>query len=292
MSQPPLGALRVFEAVARNGNFSRAANELCVTQSAVSHQIRGLEAWFGAPLFERAGNRATLMPHGAELAAALGRSFGDIDAACRRTRRARPAALTVAVIPSVAICWLIPRLGAFRALAPGLGVHILYAIHGQSIDFNIVDLAVVFAEAPPDPPGMAVAPFLPGLTAPVSAPHLGRPTTAAGMLAVGLLHDTDATGWRDWFDSVGEPDVVVAAGPVFEDFNLLRAAALAGQGVALCALAIIAADLREGRLVQLSDTTIRAEYGYYVVTRRALEQPVSQAVGLFREWLLSTALEP
>ena len=69
MSQPPLGALRVFEAVARLGSFSRAADELCVTQSAVSHQIRGLEAWFGAALFERSGNRAILMGHAAELAA-------------------------------------------------------------------------------------------------------------------------------------------------------------------------------------------------------------------------------
>ena len=138
---------------------------------------------------------------------------------------------------------------------------------------------------------MAVAPFLPGLTVPVCAPHLGRPTTAAGMLAVGLLHDTDATGWRDWFDAAGEPDAVVAAGPVFEDFNLLRAAALAGQGVALCALAIIADDLREGRLMQLSDTAIRAEYGYYVVTPQAPLQPLSQAIDLFRDWLLSTAAE-
>ena len=108
MAQAPLGALRVFEAAARHGSFSRAADELCVTQSAVSHQVRSLEAWLGASLFERQGNRATLLPHGAELAVALGRSFGDIEAACRRTRRAGVAApLTVAAIPSVALCWLI-----------------------------------------------------------------------------------------------------------------------------------------------------------------------------------------
>ena len=75
MAQAPLGALRVFEAAARHGSFSRAADELCVTQSAVSHQVRSLEAWLGASLFERQGNRATLLPHGAELAVALGRSF-------------------------------------------------------------------------------------------------------------------------------------------------------------------------------------------------------------------------
>jgi DNA-binding transcriptional LysR family regulator len=292
MVQAPLGALRTFEAVARHGSFSRAANELCVTQSAVSHQMRGLEAWFGVPLFERHGNRMALMPHSAELGAALGRSFGDIEASCRRARRTGgPVTLTVAVIPSVAICWLIPRLGAFRALAPGLEVRIVYAIHGQPIDFNDVDLAVVFADAPPDLAGMAVTPFLPGLTAPVCAPHLGRPGTVSEMLDAGLLHDTDASGWRAWFDATGEPEVAVAAGPVFEDFNLLRAAVLAGQGVALCALAIIADDLREERLVQLSDRLIRAEYGYYIVTRRTPEEP-SGAVGRFRAWLLSTAPRP
>ena len=195
--------------------------------------------------------------------------------------------LTVAVIPSVAICWLIPRLDAFRALAPRLGVRIVYAIHGQPIDFGDVDLAVIFAERPPTLAGMAVTPFLPGLTAPVCAPHLGSPRTAAEMLAAGLLHDTDAGGWRAWFDLAGEPELAVAEGPVFEDFNLLRAAALAGQGVALCALAIIADDLREGRLVQLSDTAIRREHGYYVVTGH--RPGPTPTVALFRDWLLSTA---
>ena len=292
MSQAPLGALRVFEAVARHGSFSRAAEELCVTQSAVSHQVRGLEAWFGAPLFERQANRATLLPHGAELAAALGRSFGDIEAACRRARRAGgPPTLTVGVIPSVAICWLIPRLGAFRALWPSVEVRIVYAHHGQPIDFRDVDLAVVFAEAPPDAPGMQVTRFLPGRTAPVSAPHLGRPASVEAMLAAGLLHDTDARGWRAWLDAMGAADVAVAPGPVFEDFNLLRAAVLVGQGVALCPLAIVDDDLREGRLVQLSDTAIREEFAYYIVTDATPEAQCAPGIVAFRKWLLSTASE-
>jgi DNA-binding transcriptional LysR family regulator len=292
LSQPPLGALRVFEAVARHGSFSRAADELCVTQSAVSHQVRGLEAWFGAPLFARQGNRATLLPHGTELASALARSFGDIEAACRRARRAgAQPSITVAVIPSVAICWLIPRLGGFRAIAPGTEVRIVYAIHGHATDFRDVDLAVVFAETPPAVPGMAVTRFLPGLTAPVSAPHLGigSPATAAEMLRAGLLHDSDMSGWQGWLASAGDGATGAAPGPVFEDFNLLRAAVLAGQGVALCPLAIIADDLREGRLVQISDRTIRAEAAYYVLTRQAREGSAAPVVDLFHDWLLSTA---
>jgi LysR family transcriptional regulator, glycine cleavage system transcriptional activator len=291
LSQLPLGALRVFEAVARHGSFSRAADELCVTQSAVSHQVRGLEAWFGAPLFARQGNRATLLPHATELASALARSFGDIEAACRRARR-QPS-ITVAVIPSVAICWLIPRLGGFRAIAPGTEVRIVYAIHGHAIDFRDVDLAVVFAETPPAVPGMVVTRFLPGLTAPVSAPHLGigPPATAAEMLRAGLLHDSDMSGWQGWLESAGNGAAGAAPGPVFEDFNLLRAAILAGQGVALCPLAIIADDLREGRLVQISDRTIRAEAAYYVLTRQAPEGSAAPVVDLFHDWLLSTASE-
>ncbi len=287
LAQAPLNALRVFEAVARLGSFSRAADELCVTQSAVSHQVRGLEGWLGAALFERQGNRASLLPHGEELAQAVGRAFGDVEAACRRARRAGgPPTLTVAAIPSVAVCWLIPRLGGFRALEPAVSVRLVYAIHGQPLDFRDVDVAVVFAPAPPRIDGVTATRFLSGLTVPVAAPHLGPepPRGVEAMLAAGLLHDSDAGGWRAWLDAAGWPAVAVAPGPVFEDFNLLRAAALAGQGVALCPRAIIADDLAAGRLVQVSDVAIREEAAYYVLARDG----DSAAVAGFRDWLLST----
>ncbi len=293
MVQAPLGALRVFEAVARHGSFSRAAEELCVTQSAVSHQVRGLEDWLGAALFERRGNRANLLPHGAELAAALGRSFGEINAACRRARRAGgPPTLTIAAIPSVAICWLIPRLARFRALAPGVGTRLVYAFHGQPVDFRDVDIAIVYANAPPRTPGMVAARFLPGRAAPVAAP---RVADAAGgidaMLAAGLLHDTDMGGWRGWLDAAGEGARAVPEGPVFEDFNLLRAAALAGQGVALCPLAIVADDLAAGRLALVSGRVIQEESAYYLLTPAAPEPERAKAVALFSDWLAGTAAE-
>lgn len=289
MAPAPLGALRTFEAVARTGSFGRAADVLCVTQSAVSHQVRALEAWLGGPLFARSGNRATLLPHGAALAASLGGAFAEIEAACRRARRPQVgAAVTVAVIPSVAICWLIPRLGAFRTQAPEVAVRVVYAIHGQPIDFADVDLAVVFADSPP----AGSVPFLPGRAVPVCAPHLGRPHTPEDMVAAGLLHDTDDRGWREWLDAAGAPEVAVAPGPVFEDFNLLRAAALAGQGVALCPRAIVADDLEQGRLVALSPIGIRAESGYHLVMSADPDPNGAAAVAAFATWLLSTADPP
>lgn len=288
LSRPTLGQLRVFEAVARAGSFSRAADELCVTQSAASHQVRRLEEILGVPLFARSSNRATLLPHGAALAESLNAAFADIDAAWRRARRAGgPPTLTVAAIPSVAVCWLIPRLGGFRALAPELAVRIVYALHGTPVDFADADVAVVFAEGPPGP---EARPFLPGLTVPVCAPHLGRPRTPAEIAAAGLLHDTDETGWRAWLDAAGAPEVAVAPGPVFEDFNLLRAAALAGQGVALCPLAIVADDINEGRLVQVAPTAIRRDCGYYVVTPDDADPAKAAAVAHFCDWLISTAV--
>jgi DNA-binding transcriptional LysR family regulator len=290
MAQAPLGALRVFEAAARHGSFSRAAEELCVTQSAVSHQVRGLEAWLASPLFERQGNRATLLPHAEALARALTRSLADIENACRQARRAGgPPTLTIAAIPSVAVCWLIPRLGEFRLLAPATEVRLVYAFHGQPIGFRDVDVAIVFAADPPAPMGAVVERFLSGETAPVCAPHLGLGCSATGadMVRAGLLHDSDATGWRAWLQAEGQPNYL-PRGLVFEDFNLLRAAALAGQGVALCPLAIVADDLREGRLVQLSKRTIRADSAYYIVIRDDGSLPSSSLVRLFCDWLLST----
>ena len=137
MSGPaPLNALRAFEAVVRSGSFAAAAGELHVTQSAISHQIKGLEQWFGAPLFDREGPRPRPLPHAQQLARSLSLGFDSINAACRAARgysQTRP--LVVAAIPSVAVCWLIPRLGSFRAAHPGVEMRIVYALHGQEIDF-------------------------------------------------------------------------------------------------------------------------------------------------------------
>lgn len=291
---PPLTALRTFEAASRCGSFSAAAEELSVTQSAVSHQIRHLEDWLGAPLFARGkGNRLTLLPHGSALAQTLMASFAEIEMACRRARQAQgPPSLVIAAIPSVAVCWLIPRLARFRRQHPDIRLRVIYALHGQSIDFADVDLAFIFSkEGPPRAEGARVTPFLPGASTPVCSPSLAaeiRANEVYDFTKATLLHDSGVGGWQRWFLRAGLPAPTSVDGPVFEDFNLLRAAALAGQGIALCARAIVADDLRTERLVELSPVTVHDDCGYYLLDHQALGHANRVAAEAFRGWLFAS----
>jgi LysR family transcriptional regulator, glycine cleavage system transcriptional activator len=293
MDHAPLNALRTFEAVARNGSFKAAAVELCVTQSAVSHQMRILEDWLEIPLFQRTATRPTLLPHAEPLARTLTSTLSEITAACVRVRNTSiTQPIVIAAIPSVAICWLIPRLSAFRALHPKIDLRIIYAIHGQDIDFRAVHLAFVFAETTPRFRGAEAEPFFAGDSVAVANPTLvaqmgGIPRPDA-MPRWGLLHDTNSTGWRRWLAKSGARFDGELAGPVFEDFNLLRAAALSGQGVALCPAAMIRDDLDAGRLVQLSDTTVMEEFGYYLVTQALNDPAIAPAAQAFRAWALAS----
>src|SRR5690625_2497699 len=290
---PPLTALRAFEAASRCGSFSAAAEELSVTQSAVSHQVRHLEDWLGAPLFARGkGNRLSLLPHGAALAQSLSASFGEIEAACRRARQAQePPGLVIAAIPSVAVCWLIPRLDQFRRRHPDIPLRVIYALHGQAIDFSDVDLAFIFSkDGVPRANGIRVTSFLPGASTPVCSPSLAAEIGSAGaydFTRATLLHDSGVGGWQRWFARAQVPLPATFEGPLFEDFNLLRAAALAGQGIALCASAIIADDLRSERLVELSSVTVHEDCGYYLLDHPA-RSSANGAAEAFRNWLFES----
>jgi LysR family glycine cleavage system transcriptional activator len=289
MSQVPLNALRAFDAVVRSGSFKAAAETLCVTQSAVSHQVRHLEDWLGRPLFDRTGPRPRLLPAGEDLARVAALSLEGIEAACARLRREPGArALVIAAIPSVALCWLIPRLADFRAAHPEAELRIVYAFHGQVIDFTEVDLAFVWApEALPAEPSVTAELFLPGESVPVCSPALAA--AGLGPAEIGrlpLLHDTDDGGWRHWFARAGLPPPARWAGPVFQDFNLLRAAALAGQGVALCPRAMIRDDLDAGRLCLLSEVSVMEASGYYLLSGAAPPRR-GDAAAAFRAWALA-----
>lgn len=289
-SFPPLNALRAFEAVIRSGSFRAAADELFVTQSAISHQVRSLEDWFGKPLFIRSGNRLRPLPHAEELARTLSLSLDAIYAACRRAgdfRTSHP--LVVAAIPSVAVCWLIPRLGGFRDAHPDIDLRVVYALHGQEIDFRDVHFAFVFARTPPVASGVEPHLFLPGTSVPVCSPEMAAKVTDSdttrAISEMDLLHDSDHSGWQKWFARAGLDVPSPEAGPLFEDFNLLRTAALSGQGVALCPEVMIQRDLDSGHLVRLSRVKVLEDYGYYLL-QGPLAAATSSDAAAFGAWVL------
>ena len=280
---PSLNALRCFEAAARSGSFSRAAEELNVTQSAVSHQVRQLEQWFGLSLFDRLGRQTIPTPKGQELARSLAEAFDIMAAACRRLQQSEHGpALTIAALPSFATIWLIPRLSQFFSEHPEISVKVVYAFAGHKIDFDEVDIAVLWG--PGEWEGCRSTRLLPGSTVPICNPiYLEREgpfDVPQAILGKPLLHDMRHAGLKHAGPSPG---------PIFQDFNLLRAAALAGQGIALCPRRLIADDLASGRLVQLFDIDIKHDYAYSIIEPGSGSARRSEALETFRHWLLSTA---
>lgn len=272
-------------------SFSRAAQELFVTQSAVSHQVKQLEEWIGGALLDRSNNRPKLLPHAASLVATLTTAFTEMQKGCQMARDANESrALVIAVIPSVATCWLIPRMTNFRCRFPDMNIRIMYAIHGQHLDFREIDVALVYSNGQPAIPDVMLTRLLPGDSAPVCSQSfldihgpLSRPEAIA---RAGIIHDTDMNGWRRWFGKIGDENLAPPEGTVYEDFSLLRAATLAGQGVSLCPLSIIEDDLESGRLVQLSPVTILEESGYYLAEKTRNTKGFRWEIGLFHDWLL------
>jgi LysR family transcriptional regulator, glycine cleavage system transcriptional activator len=291
---PSLNALRCVEAAARSGSFSRAAEELNVTQSAVSHQVRQLEQWFGLQLFDRQGRQTVPTAKGEELARSLAEAFDIMAAACRRLAQSESGpALTIAALPSIATIWLIPRLSQFFRDHPEISVKVVYAFTNQRIDFNECDIAILWG--PGEWEGCRSTKLLPGDTVAVCNPNYldkeGPFATPEAIIGKPLLHDTNRVDWQNWMRHAGLKHAGPSPGPIFEDFNLLRAAALAGQGLALCPRSLIADDLASGRLVQLFDTAIKHDYAYCIIEPHESGDRHSDAIGQFKNWLAQAALQ-
>lgn len=286
---PPLNALKSFEAAARHCSFSKAAEELHVTQSAVSHQIRQLEGWFGVSLFDRQGRQTNPTAEGRELAASLEEAFSQMAGACQRIAKSDGrTTLTIASIPSVATIWLIPRLPAFLAAHPGINIRLIHAYHDQPVDFGDVDLAITYGDWR-DAPSGAIR-LMSGASVPVCSPlyldQHGPFETPADLLRTALLHDEDRKGWRNWFKAAGVKTRDAQPGPLFEGFNLLHSAILAGQGVGLAPRQLLRRDIEAGRLVSLFDTETLRERAYYMTAPQTPRPSRAAETETVKTWLL------
>jgi LysR family glycine cleavage system transcriptional activator len=289
MRLPPLTALRAFEAAGRHLNFTRAAEELHVTQAAVSHQIKLLEEHLGQALFRRAGRNLALTPAGRALLPALGEAFGQIAAAVEGLGAAEQAgALSVTLRPYFAMKWLAPRLGRFWRAFPGIALSLHHSIEAVDFAREEVDLAVLWGRG--DWPGVAAEALQAGELAPVCSPALlagPRPLEGPADLARhNLLHEESRDLWTRWLAAAGLPDLAAAHETIVDDTNVRLEAAVDGQGVALGWIPLLAEELASGRLVRPFEMALEG-YAYYVVTPPGgLARPKVRA---FRDWLFEEA---
>lgn len=285
---PPLRALRVFEAAARQRGFAGAARELCLTQPAVSQQIKLLEEWYGVPLFVRGHNDVKPTPQAEALLPTVRAAFDAIDDASRQVR-GEPSRLQVriAAMPNVAMNWLAPRLGRLLAAVPGIAVDVVTEVRPLSDVFRDCDLAI----HPYQPsPQYAFEPLLTTTMFPVAHPSLvarGRLRTAADLARVPLIHFARAPGaWRDWFEAAGVPGPESAPALRFDSQMIVIEAARAGLGVALGWSVFNEADLAAGRLVAPFDLRVPSEQAWFLVRPKALR---NQRIEPVRRWLLDEA---
>ncbi|AWM87199.1 transcriptional regulator GcvA [Microvirga sp. 17 mud 1-3] len=284
---PPMSAVRVFEAAARHQSFTRAAEELGMTQAAVSYQIRMLEDRIGAPLFTRHARHVGLTAKGKQLVPAVTEAFGLLRAAFEGLDEAVQATLSITTLTTVAANWLVPRLGRFQQLHPGIAVQI--DINQQIVDFSKHDFDLGIRSGTGNWPGLEAHLLFPNQFTPVCSPDLARRACLRepeDLLQLPLIAPSDPW-WQDWFTAAGVSCVDLSSRPDFslgaQQFEGM--AAMAGQGVALINPFFFRADLAAGRLVQPFDLVVTAERSYWVVYPKARRRaPKIQA---FRDWLMS-----
>lgn len=287
MVKPSLSALKTFEAVARTGSLRAAAEALHITQSAVSHQLRRLEDSLSISLVVRQGRGMRLTPQGCHLAEGLCDGFARVDAAVdallEDSTRER---LRIGCLPSVAVRWLIPRLSRFRQRHPEISISFQYAGALPGELPTDIDVMITWQDAAPKISAERKRLFS-GATWPVTSPHYleqaGPCKTPSDLLRHELLHDESYHPWQEWFRHFGLAPYSLNAGMLYQDFNLLSAAAVAGQGVALCPPILIENELDQGTLVRLFDTPTNERRAYWLFHHPA----PPQAVVAFRSWLLA-----
>lgn len=284
---PPLTALRAFEAAARHGSFTRAALELHVTQTAISHQVKQLEAWLDLPLFERYGHTLNLTPQGKAYLPDLSAALDALAAATDKL--ASPSAagvLRITTLPSFAAHWLLPRLGRFRAAHPQIELHVSSALEVEDFSGGHFDMAIRLGLG--RWPGLRADLISGEWLSPLCSPALATRhplQVPADLRHHTLLHDQPRDLWPRWLELAGVDAMGACNGPGFSDSSLVLRAAIDGHGVALGRLFLAADDIAAGRLLKPFAHQLPNDYSYWLVyPKSAAAKP---RVAAFRDWLLA-----
>lgn len=284
---PPLPAIRCFEAAARHGNFTRAAEELGMTQAAVSYQIKLLEDRMG-PLFIRQARSVVLTETGKNLAPMVTEAFTLLRAAFEDADRDSSRVLTISASVTFTSHWLVPRLGAFRQAWPDTTVRIEATHHLVDLVGGEADLAIRIGRG--NWPGLTCHRLFPVHFTPVLSPALlaqvGPAPQPADLLRLPLI-EPDDPWWQDWFSSAGvpTPDFTKMPGVHVGTQPMAATMALAGEGVAILTPAFFRDDLAQGRLVQPFALMHESASCYWLAYATAKRH--SRKIRAFRDWLLA-----
>ncbi|RQS02388.1 LysR family transcriptional regulator [Burkholderia sp. Bp9002] len=281
---PSLNALQIFDIVARHGSFTRAAEQLCLTQGAVSRQILALEGFYQFPLFKRTPKGLTLTAEGELLLPTVRESFARIEeVSMRLSRRRTELALKV---PTCVMQWMLPRIMRFQAEHPELQVQITTTWE-HYVDFRMepFDAAVIYAAGAGT--DMHAIPLFDEQLTPVCAPGLLARQPLAGLDDLAgqtLLHPTrDHRDWKRWLEHAGAPHVDATRGLSFDTLDLATHAAIDGYGIAIGDRTLVDENVASNRLVMPFDVSMPTGMGYYFVYPAGVEQ--HQKLLLFGAWI-------
>jgi LysR family glycine cleavage system transcriptional activator len=288
---PPLNAIRAFESAARNASFTRAAQELSVTQGAVSRHVSALEGWLGVKLFARTQRGIALTTKGSAYFRSINSALDQLDHATRQVQRSPDEKLLrLKLPPTFAIRWLVPRLARFHALHRDIDVQITTSHDPPDFDREDIDAAIHSNLDPPS--GAGFRHLLGEVLQPVCSPGLlerGPPLAEPRDLVQHVLlcslhrpHD-----WPAWLTAAGVASIDGNNGLKFENAALAYQAAIDELGVTIAQRALVADDLRAGRLVAPFSLSVRTSGAYYLAYPP--QRPKSERLIAFEDWLLTEA---
>ncbi len=281
---PPLSTLRAFEAAARRGSFKAAAEELGVTPTAISYQIKRLEAALGTALFERRVRQVNLTTTGEALHRATAHALDRIESEWTRLRHGR-STVVLLIGPMAAGRWLVPRMTDFWNEHPEIDLRLHHSARTYNLEAADADLAIAFGDG--NWPQYDVEPLITVDATPVMAPvlakRLGPVTCPDDLLRFPLVHERDRQDWDRWIETNCSPGSRALNHIMIEDANVALHAAINGQGVALGIMQFIHDDLAAGRLLRPFTTTMRTRRAYYLLTRSNL--PMTPAERHVYDWL-------
>lgn len=284
---PPLNSLKAFEAAARNLSFTKAAEELFVTQAAISHQIKLLEEHLSIKLFMRRNRSLLLTEEGQSYYLDIKDIFAHLyEATEKLLTRGAKGSISIALTPSFAIQWLIPRLSEFSKIHPDIDVKIKAVDFEENSLTDDVDVAIYYGMG--KWPNVQADKLHTEFFIPVCSPLLLAGThpiqIPADLKHHTLLHDMTRNNWSEWIKQASIKDINVNQGPIFSHSSMVLQAAIHGQGVALGHNILSKPEIESGRLITPFNQILLSKKSYYLVCREA--QIDSAKINTFRNWLL------